>query len=35
MKMTGKKKNKKSTPADIPIVWVNTVDGDADGSVIL
>jgi len=33
--MNGKKKNKRSTPADIPIIWVNIVDADLDGSVIL
>jgi hypothetical protein len=33
--MIGKKKSKKSTPSDIPIVWVNIVDADLDGSVIL
>jgi len=33
--MIGKKKNKKSTPADIPIIWVNIVEADLDGPVIL
>jgi hypothetical protein len=33
--MNVKKKNKRPTPADIPIVWVNIVDADLDGSVIL
>lgn len=33
--MIGKKKNKRSVPTEIPIIWVNIVDADWDGSVIL
>jgi hypothetical protein len=33
--MSGKKKNKKSIPTDIPIIWVNNVEADIDGSAIL
>jgi hypothetical protein len=33
--MEKKTKKKKNIPSDIPIVWVNIVDADADGSAVL
>jgi len=33
--MNVKKKNKRPTPAEIPIVWVNIVDTNPEGSAIL